>query len=127
MRHRIKGKKLNKTNKARKALFRSLLTQLFLHEEVKTTLARAKAIRGKVDKLINKAKENSLTSRRELFAYLTDESGAERLVNEIAPRFTDRQSGYSRILKLGRRRGDQAEMALIQLISAEEVAESDED
>lgn len=127
MRHRVKGKKLNKTNKARKALFRSLLTQLFLHEEVKTTLARAKAIRGKVDKLINKAKEGSLASRRELFAYLTDKSSAGRLVNEIAPRFTDRQSGYSRILKLGRRRGDQAEMALIQLISAEEVTESNED
>jgi len=117
VRHRKSGRKLNRDNKARKALFRNLLTDFFLHEALVTTEAKAKTIKGKIDRLITKAKSPTLVNCRFIYSYLTKSLAAQKLIGEIAPRFTKRNSGYSRIIKLGTRRGDQAKMAKIELVA----------
>ena len=120
MRHRKKGRKLNRSGGARKALFKNLLTSFFLEEKLTTTAAKAKSLRGKVDSLINRAKKDNLADRRFIYAYLNKKESARRLIEEIAPRFTKRDSGYTRILKIGRRRGDQALMTRLVLVEGTE-------
>ena len=116
MRHRRSGKKLNRNTSQRKALFRSFISSLFLKGEVKTTLAKAKATKGLVDKLITKAKKGSLHNQRLIHAFLQNKKATKKLVKEIAPRFGKRISGFTRIIRLGKRRGDGASMAKMELL-----------
>lgn len=120
MRHRKSGKKLNRRTSQRKALFRSLISSLFLKEEIKTTLSKAKAIKGLVDRLVSKAKKGSLHNQRLIHAFLQNKRATKKLVKDIAPRFEKRVSGFSRIIRLGSRRGDAAEMVKIELVEKKE-------
>jgi len=116
MRHRKKGKKLNRNTSQRKALFKNLIQALIIHEEIKTTQAKAKAIKGLVGKLITKAKKGSLHNRRQLLAFLQNKKVVSKLMDEIAPRFSKRQSGFTRFTNLNRRRGDDAMMVRLELV-----------
>lgn len=123
MKHRKKGRKLNRSPKARQALFKTLLNSFFENGEITTTLAKAKVIQKEIDRLINKAKEGTLQKKRFIFAYLSP-AAAENLVEKIAPQVKNRQSGYSRLFKLGQRQGDGAMMAKVELVDKiEEVEE----
>lgn len=119
MRHRIRGKKLARTTSQRKALFRHLIASFFLHEEIKTTLSKARAIKGLVDKLVTKAKKGTLHNQRLIHAFLQNKKATKKLVEEIAPRFKKRTSGFARIVRLGKRRGDAAEITKIELVEKE--------
>ena len=116
MRHRKSGRKLGRNTAQRKALFRNLISSLFLKEEIKTTLSKAKAIKGLVDKLITKAKKGTLHNQRLIHAFLQNKKATKQLVKKIAPRFKKRVSGFTKIIRLGQRRGDAAEMVKIALI-----------
>ena len=123
MKHRKKGRKLNRSPKARQALFKTLLNSFFENGEITTTLAKAKVIQKKIDQLINKAKEGTLQEKRFIFASLSP-GAAKNLVEKIAPQAKNRQSGYSRLFKLGQRQGDGAMMAKVELVDKiEEVEE----
>ena len=104
--------KLGRNSSARKALFRSVLVSLFKHERIETTEAKAKEISGLAEKLITLAKRDDLSARRQVIAELVDKEVAKKLFDEIAPKYNDRNGGYTRILKLGVRRGDAAPIAL---------------
>ena len=118
MRHRVGGRHLDRSADQRRALFRILLTELFRHERIRTTEAKAKAIRSDADHIVTLAKRGDLASRRRVSAILTDESVAKKLFAErsLAQRFGTRQGGYTRILRLGKRPGDSAEMVFIELV-----------
>jgi large subunit ribosomal protein L17 len=116
MRHRINKKILDRKNGPRKALLRGLATSVILYEHVNTTLAKAKVIRPIVEKLITTGKTKDLASRRKLASYLLSESAVNKVLEEIGPRYQDRKGGYTRIIKLGNRKGDGAEIAQIQLV-----------
>ena len=109
-------RKLGRDSSARKALFSSILTSLFRHERIETTEAKAKEIRGLADQLITLAKRGDLSARRQAIARLADEDIVRKLFDEIAAKYADRQGGYTRILKLGPRRGDAAPMVIIELV-----------
>lgn len=117
-------RKLGRTSAARKALFRSLVTDLFLYERIETTEAKAKELRSIADKLITLAKRGDLNARRQVAAYVRRESledqaeqdAIQKLFSEIGPRYAERNGGYTRIFKVGPRRGDAAPMALIELV-----------
>lgn len=126
MRHAVKGRQLNRNTKARKALFKGLLNALIMKEEIKTTEGKAKAIQGVFDKLITKAKLGSVHVRRLLHAFLGDSDAVKKLVDDLAPRMDKRPSGFSRIAKLGVRRGDNARMVVMSIVEppvAKEPAE----
>ena len=110
-------RKLGRNSSARKALFRSILTSFFKQERIETTATKAKEISGLAAKLITLAKQGDLHSRRQVLAFLVDEEATKKLFDEIAPKYTDRNGGYTRIYKLGPRRGDAAEMAILELVS----------
>jgi len=116
MRHRQAGKKLNRSTNARKALFINLLTAFFENGKMVTTQPKAKAIQGKIDGLINKAKQPDLTNRRFIYSFLKTPKSVQKLIKEIAPRYPDRKSGYTRLTRIGSRRGDQAMMVKLELI-----------
>lgn len=101
MRHRKKYRKLGRTTSHYLALGRNLINNLFKHERIITTLAKAKEFRGQAERLITSAKNNSLHHFRQVLSYLQDKSNTKKLFNEIAPRFKDRPGGYTRIIKLG--------------------------
>ncbi len=122
MKHRKKGRKLNRSPKARQALFKTLLNSFFENGEITTTLAKAKVIQKKIDQLINKAKEGTLQEKRFIFASLSP-AAAKNLVEKIAPQAKNRQSGYSRLFKLGQRQGDGAMMAKVELVDKTEEVE----
>lgn len=109
-------RKLGRDSSARKALFRSVLTSFFRHGRIETTEAKAKEVSGLADQLITLAKRGDLASRRAAIARLYDEDVVRKLFSEIADKYKDRQGGYTRILKLGSRRGDAAPMALLELV-----------
>ncbi len=109
-------RKLGRDSSARKALFRSILTSFFKHERIETTEAKAKEIRGLADELITLAKRGDLHARRQAIARLADEDVVRKLFDEIAAKYQDRQGGYTRIIKIGPRRGDAAPMVLIELV-----------
>jgi len=123
MRHRVFGRKLNRDVKARKALFKNLINALIEHQEIKTTEAKAKAIKGLVDKFVSRARKKDLHSRRLVFSYLQNKIMVNKLFEEIAPRFKNRPSGFTRIIKLGRRRGDAAMMVKMEFVEGQEVEE----
>ncbi len=126
MRHKISGKRLSRHQGARNALRRTLVKQLFEHERIKTTKAKAEAIRGQAEKLITLAKRGNAVAeenpskmvhaRRLVASRLNDAKAVKILFDDIAPRYVDRPGGYTRILKLGPREGDRAEMVLLELV-----------
>jgi large subunit ribosomal protein L17 len=124
MRHRIKGRKLNRTASHKKALIRNLANQLFEHKEIKTTTAKAKEAQPTVERLISYAKKGKLHHRRLAFSFLRQKSTTKTLFDEIAPVYTDRQGGYTRVIKLGRRQGDGAYMSILQLVGFETLEET---
>lgn len=117
--HNRSGRKLGRNINQRKALFKSLINSLILNESVNTTTAKAKAIQGLFDKLLNKAKLGTVHVRRLLQAFLGDTKAVNKLVDEIAPRMKARPSGFTRIVKLGRRRGDDAPIVKMTLVEKE--------
>ncbi len=110
------SRKLGRTTDYRKAMLRAMVTFLLENGQIETTVTRAKEVRAVAEKMITIAKTNDLHSKRQVMAYVTKESVAKKLFDEIAPNYADRQGGYTRIIKTGPRRGDAAEMALIQLV-----------
>lgn len=116
MRHRRSGKTLDRSPDARRALLRGLATSVILYEHVNTTLAKAKAVKPMVEKLITRGKTKTLASRRELMKTLNTESAVNKILEEIGPRYATRPGGYTRIIKLGNRKGDGADVAQIQLV-----------
>jgi large subunit ribosomal protein L17 len=116
MRHRMSGRKLNRNSSSRKALFRSLAIALVNYETIKTTLPKAKDLRSVVEPLITLAKVDTLANRRLALARLNNEAAVCKLFNEVAPRFKERNGGYTRVLKCGLRPGDKAPMAYVQLV-----------
>lgn len=121
MRHRNKLDKLSRSRAQRKALKRSLVRALFINEQIKTTLRKAKVASQEADKLITIAKRNDLHSRRLAYAYLNDHKLTKRLFDEIAPRFKDVNGGYTRILKYINRKGDNAPMSILELTKMQEA------
>ncbi|MEE8192770.1 MAG: 50S ribosomal protein L17 [Gemmatimonadales bacterium] len=117
MRHRVKGRQLSRTSSHRKAMLRNMATSLFKHERVETTEAKAKELRPFAERLITLARRGDLHARRRVERYIKDREVSGRLFSEIGPRFAARPGGYTRILKLGHRSGDGAELARIELLS----------
>lgn len=116
MKHRVAGRKLNRTSKHRQALFKNVVGQLVLHGEITTTEAKAKSVQATVEKMITKAKAQTLHARRQLHAYFNDKTVTSRLVDQIAPKLSGRTSGYTRIRKVGYRRGDNALLVKLSLV-----------
>jgi len=116
MRHRNSGRKLNRNSSHRKAMFKNMAASLFEHEVIRTTLPKAKELRGVVEPLITLGKKDSVANRRLAFARIGDRDVVTKLFNEIAPRSADRPGGYVRILKCGFRQGDKAPMAIVELV-----------
>ena len=124
MRHRMSGRKLNRTKSHRRALFANLAVALLTHEQIKTTLPKAKDLRSIADKMITLGKRGDLHARRQALAELRDEAAVKKLFDVLGPRYADRPGGYTRVLKAGFRTGDAAPMAIVQLVDgpAEETA-----
>jgi large subunit ribosomal protein L17 len=116
MRHRKKGRGLSRTVSHKKATMRNMATSLFRHERIETTTAKAKELRPFAERLITLGKRGDLHARRLAGRSIADRQVLGKLFDDIGPRFTERPGGYTRILKLGNRRGDAAEMALIELV-----------
>lgn len=116
MRHNVKKTTLGRRAAPRRALFRSLAEGLVLHGAIKTTEAKAKALRRVVEPLVTKAKKNTLAARRRILRVLYTEKAVKKLMEEIGPRYKDRQGGYTRIIKLGQRVNDAAPMARIEFV-----------
>jgi large subunit ribosomal protein L17 len=116
VRHRVKGRQLSRTAAHRKAMLRNMATSLFQHERVETTVAKAKELRPFAERLITLARRGDLHARRQVERYIKDRAVSGRLFAEIGPRFAGRPGGYTRILKLGHRSGDGAELARIELL-----------
>jgi large subunit ribosomal protein L17 len=109
-------RKLGRDSSARKALFRSILTSFFAHGRIETTEAKAKEATSLAAKMITLAKRGDLHARRQVLSYLQDEEVTKKLFDEIGPKYKDRQGGYTRIMKLGPRRGDAAPMVILELV-----------
>ena len=122
MKHRIKGKKLNKSSSHRKALFKNMAQAVIKHEQIITTLPKAKTMKPLIDKLITLGKKGSLHARRQAFSQLRDNKMVSKLFGDLATRYADRQGGYSRVLKAGYRYGDAAAMAVLELVDRNEDA-----
>src|SRR3954468_18702744 len=117
MAHQIAGRKLSRKTGPRKALFANLIVSVLRYEQIKTTEARAKEVRGQIEHIITLAKDGSLSARRQIVAKLPDEPLViDKLMNEIAPKYSERTSGYTRIIKLGPRPGDAAPMVQLELV-----------
>ena len=123
MRHRKAGRKLNRNSSHRIALMRSLAISIILHESIKTTLAKAKEIRGFLEPLVTLAKENNVANQRKVYAKLRDKAAVAKLFNKIGPRFAERPGGYLRVIKRGYRSGDKSPIAQVEFLK-EEIEES---
>jgi large subunit ribosomal protein L17 len=119
MRHRNGGFKLGRNTSHRRALLRNLVTSIILNDRVETTITKAKATRPIVEKMITLGKNGSVHARRQALAYMMTPESVDRLFSVVAPRYETRPGGYSRIVKIGPRKGDSAEMAFIELLGAE--------
>ena len=111
-----KNRKLGRTSDQRRAMLRAMTTYLLENGQIKTTYARAKEVAPIAEKMITLGKKNDLAAYRQALSYITKEDVANKLFHEIAPKYADRSGGYTRVLKMGPRRGDAAEMAIIQLV-----------
>ena len=122
MRHAMSGRKLNRSRSHRKALFASMAAALIKHEQIKTTLPKAKDLRPVVEKLITLGKRGGLHARRQLISVLQDEALAAKLIGPLAERYAGRKGGYTRVLKAGFRYGDAAPMAIIEFVDRDPAA-----
>ncbi len=127
MRHRNKVKKMGRTASHRRATLRNLATALFANKQIRTTFAKAKAAQSYVERLITQGKANTVHARRQVFKLVQDRTLVKTLFDEIAPGFADRKGGYTRVVKLGMRRGDGAQMAVLQLVGFEPFPVSEEE
>ena len=116
MRHLMSNKKLNRTSEHRKALLKNMLNSLIKYEQITTTLPKAKELKPQIDKVITLGKKNSLASKKNLFAQLQSKSSVDKLVKNLSQRYGKRNGGYSRVIRAGFRYGDDAPMAIIELI-----------
>ena len=116
MRHKLAYRKLNRTSEHRKALFKNMLNSLIKYEQITTTLPKAKELKPQIDKVITLGKKNSLVSKKNLFAQLQSKSSVDKLVKNLSQRYGKRNGGYSRVIRAGFRYGDDAPMAIIELI-----------
>ncbi len=126
MKHRVAGKTFGRRPEQKKALFRGLATSLVQYERIETTIVKAKEMRRIVEPLITLGKEGTLAARRKALSYLYSKETVAKLFGELAERFKTRQGGYTRIFHLGLRRGDGAEMGLIELIPGEKTKKKEE-
>ena len=122
MRHRMSGRKLNRTSQHRQMLFRNMSQALIKHEQIVTTLAKARELRPVVERLITLGKRGDLHARRQAFARLRDDAMVMKLFSVLGERYAERQGGYTRIIKAGYRYGDSAAMAVIELVDRDEDA-----
>lgn len=116
MRHRLKGRKLNRTSSHRKAMFANMAVALIMNEQIKTTLPKAKELRPYVEVLVTSAKKGDLAKRREIISVIKDKVAAEKLISVLAPRYAERHGGYIRVVKAGFRHGDAAPIAYIEFV-----------
>ena len=116
MRHKIAYRKLNRTSEHRKALFKNMLNSLIKYEQITTTLPKAKELKPKIDKVITLGKKNNLQSKKNLFSKLQDKSSVDKLIKNLSQRYEKRKGGYSRVIRAGYRYGDDAPMAIIELV-----------
>lgn len=112
----LKNRKLGRTSDQRKAMLRAMVTYLLENGQIKTTVTRAKEVAPLAEKMITLGKDNTLASYRQALSFITKEDVAQKLFKEIAPKYSGRDGGYTRIVRIGPRRGDAAEMAIIQLV-----------
>ena len=120
MKHKIGFNKLNRVPAHRKALIRNMMTVLFKHERITTTRAKAKEVRREAEKMITRAKEDSVHNRRTVGKKITDEAILAKLFTELGPRFKERNGGYTRILRIGERKHDAADMVVLELVDRKE-------
>ena len=116
MRHGVGYRKLNKTSEHRKALFKNMLNSLIKYEQIITTLPKAKELKPQIDKVITIGKKNLLSNKKRLFSKLQNQKSVTKVFNELSKRYSARKGGYSRVLKAGFRTGDDAPMAVIELV-----------
>ena len=116
MRHKIAYRKLNRTSEHRKALFINMLNSLIKYEQITTTLPKAKELKPKIDKVITLGKKNNLQSKKNLFSRLQDKSSVDKLFKTLSQRYEKRKGGYSRVIRAGFRYGDDAPMAIVELV-----------
>ena len=116
MRHNLGYRKLNKTSEHRKALFKNMLNSLIKYEQIVTTLPKAKELKPQIDKVITIGKKNDLKNKKKLFSQLQNQSSVKKVFDELSKRYNKRNGGYSRVLKAGFRTGDDAPMAVIELV-----------
>ena len=119
MRHRVAGRKLNRTTEHRTALLRNLSTELFAKEKIRTTLAKAKELRPFAERLVTISKRGTLHARRRVMRHIHDKQVVAKMFDTLSARYAERPGGYTRIIKAGPRRGDMVEMAIIELVDAE--------
>src|SRR4030043_1203513 len=117
MRHRVAGRKLSRHTQHRELMFRNMLVSLLQYERINTTLAKGKELRKWADRIISPGKKGTLHARRQAFALLRSEGIVKKLFDEIAPKFKDREGGYTRVYKLGWRQGDGAPLSLVELVT----------
>ncbi len=122
MRHAVAGRKLSRTSSHRKAMFNNLAAALIKHEQIKTTLPKAKDLRPIVEKLVTLGKKGGLAARRQILASLKDDKLADKLLTTLATRYKARAGGYTRVLKAGFRYGDMASMAIIEFVDRDPAA-----
>ena len=127
MRHRMSGRKLNRVSSHRKAMFANMTASLLTHEQIVTTLPKAKELRRVADRIITLGKRGTLHTRRQAAAYLGDDALVRKLFGPLAERYRDRNGGYTRVLKAGFRYGDSAPMAVIELVDRDPDAKGAED
>ena len=123
MKHNIKHRKLNRTSSHRSAMFKNMMASLIEHEEIKTTVPKAKELRGFVERLITISKVDTVAKRRIVFSRIRSKEAVAKLFNDLGPRFQKRPGGYLRVLKCGYRAGDKAPMAIVQLVDKKEEIE----
>jgi large subunit ribosomal protein L17 len=123
MRHRVYGRQLNRTSKQRKGLFKNLVISLFEHGAIETTEAKAKSIKGLVDSLVHRAQDSSMATARLLSSFFGTRAIVAKLMNEIAPAAKGRVSGFTRIVKLGNRQGDNTPVVRIELVDRPQAVE----
>ena len=125
MRHRVAGRHLGRNTAQRRALFRNLVRELYLHERIITTEAKARSIRSDAERLITKAKKGAsaadyrIHAQRQVVAYLNDKTVAKKVFDTFAPRYAQRNGGYTRMIKLGKRQGDAADMVILELVDGQ--------
>ncbi len=122
MRHKLKGRKLNRTSSHRRSMLANMAVSLIMHEQIRTTVPKAKELRPYVEVLVTKARRADLASRRSLIARIRDRDAVEKLISILAPRYDSRPGGYTRIIKAGFRHGDMAPVAFIEFIDRDVAA-----